>query len=41
MDSVAPEPTDNIAERAIRSAVMWRKTTFGTHSAEGSRYLER
>jgi transposase len=35
------EPTNNVAERAIRPAVMWRKTSFGTHSAEGSRYVER
>ena len=35
------EPTNNVGERAIRPAVMWRKTSFGTHSAEGSRYVER
>jgi hypothetical protein len=29
------EPTNNIAERALRTAVQWRKTMFGTRSAEG------
>ena len=37
----AVEPTNNMGERAIRPAVMWRKTSFGTHSAKGSRYVER
>lgn len=35
------EPTNNSAERAARHAVIWRKTSFGTHSAAGSRYVER
>lgn len=35
------EPTNNRAERALRPAVCMRKGSFGTHSAEGSRYLER
>lgn len=34
------EPTNNCAERAVRGPVMWRKTSFGTHSADGSRYAE-
>jgi transposase len=34
-------PTNNAAERAIRPAVMWRKICFGTHSAAGSRFVER
>ncbi len=34
------EPTNNCAERAVRAPVMWRKTSFGTHSADGSRYVE-
>lgn len=35
------EPTNNTGERRIRPAVMWRKTSFGTHSAAGSRFVER
>lgn len=34
------EPTNNAAERAIRLAVLWRKGSFGTHSAEGTRFVE-
>jgi transposase len=34
------EPTDNTAERAIRPGVQWRKTSFGTQSEEGSRFVE-
>jgi transposase len=35
------EPTNNAAERALRHAVCWRKTSYGTDSAEGSRFVER
>lgn len=35
------EPTNNHAERSIRPAVLWRKNSFGTHSAAGSRFVER
>lgn len=35
------EPTNNTAERALRPAVIYRKLSFGTQSANGSRYLER
>jgi transposase len=35
------EPTNNRAERALRSAVIWRKLSFGTWSPEGSRFVER
>jgi len=35
------EPTNNAAERALRHAVCWRKTSFGTDSAAGSRFVER
>jgi transposase len=35
------EPTNNFAERTIRHAVLWRKGSFGTDSAEGSRFVER
>ena len=35
------EPTNNAAEQALRQAVIWRKLSFGTQSAAGSRYVER
>jgi len=35
------DPTNNAAERAIRPAVLYRKGCFGTHSADGSRFVER
>ncbi len=35
------EPTNNDAERALRHGVLWRHTSFGSHSAEGSRFAER
>lgn len=35
------EPTNNHAERTLRSFVIWRKISFGTQSARGSRYVER
>lgn len=35
------EPTNNAAERAIRAGVLWRKGSFGTQSAPGSRFVER
>jgi transposase len=35
------EPTNNAAERAIRHAVCWRKTSYGTDSERGSRFVER
>jgi len=34
------EPTNNTAERAIRPGVLWRKGSFGTHSPDGSRFVE-
>jgi transposase len=34
-------PTNNAAERALRHAVCWRKTSFGTDSPRGSRFVER
>src|SRR2546425_4904372 len=34
------EPTNNTAERAIRPGVLWRQGSFGTHSAQGSRFVE-
>lgn len=35
------EPTNNSAEQALRPAVLWRKGSFGTHSDDGSRFVER
>jgi transposase len=35
------EPTNNQAERALRRAVLWRRRSFGTQSAAGSRFVER
>jgi transposase len=35
------EPTNNAAERSLRHAVIWRKLSFGTQSAGGSRFVER
>ena len=35
------EPTNNAAERALRPAVIWRRTSFGTQSAQGSQFVAR
>ena len=35
------EPTNNAAEQAVRPAVIWRKTSFGTQSRKGSDFVER
>jgi transposase len=35
------EPTNNLAERTIRQAVLWRKGSFGTQSERGASYVER
>jgi transposase len=35
------DPTNNAAERAIRHAVIWRKSSHGCDSATGSRFVER
>jgi hypothetical protein len=35
------EPTNNAAERALRPAVIWRRTSFGTQSALGSQFVAR
>ena len=34
------EPTNNFAERIVRQAVLWRKSSFGTQSERGARYVE-
>jgi transposase len=35
------EPTNNAGERAARQGVLWRKTSGGTDSPQGSRFVER
>lgn len=35
------EPTNNLAERQVRPGVLWRKSSFGTQSETGSRFVER
>lgn len=35
------EPTNNAAERSLRHGVLWRRASFGTDSARGSRFVER
>jgi transposase len=39
MDGV--EPTNNVAERALRPVVLWRKGSFGSDSEAGSRFAQR
>ena len=34
------EPTNNHAERVLRRGVLWRKISFGCHSANGCRFVE-
>jgi transposase len=40
LDHDGVEPTNNAAERSLRHAVIWRKLSFGTQSAPGSRFVE-
>jgi len=40
LDYEGVEPTNNAGERSLRHAVIWRKLSFGTQSAEGSRFVE-
>jgi transposase len=35
------EPTNNAAERALRPAVIWRRTSFGSQSRAGSEFVSR
>ena len=35
------EPTNNAAERALRPAVLWRRTSFGSQSVAGSTFVAR
>jgi len=34
-------PTNNLAERTLRFAVLWRKRSFGTRGDKGDRFVER
>ena len=40
LDIEGIEPTNNASERALRPAVIWRRLSFGTQSAQGSRFVE-
>jgi transposase len=40
VDQDGVDPTNNASERALRPAVIWRKLSFGTQSAAGSRFVE-
>jgi transposase len=35
------EPTNNAAEQALRPAVIWRRTSFGSQSTAGSQFVSR
>ncbi len=35
------DPTNNQAERDLRSSVIWRKLCYGTKSNRGDRFVER
>jgi transposase len=35
------EPTNNVAEQALRPAVLWRKGCFGAHSEAGNVFVQR
>ncbi|NMG09375.1 transposase, partial [Brasilonema sp. UFV-L1] len=39
--TVGVEPTNNAAERAIRPAVIWRRTSFGSQTQSGSTFVAR
>ena len=39
--TVGVEPTNNAAEQALRPAVIWRKTSFGAQSKNGSQFVAR
>ncbi len=41
VDRVSVEPTNNHAERELRSFVLWRKKSFGSQSERGDRFAER
>ena len=41
VSTVGVDPTNNAAERALRPAVIWRKTSFGAQSKRGSQFVAR
>jgi transposase len=41
VDHEGIEPTNNLAERMLRPAVLWRKGSFGCQSEGGCRFVER
>jgi len=41
VEDQAVAPTNNFAEQLVRQGVLWRKTSFGTQSERGARYVER
>lgn len=41
VDHPGVEPTNNVAERALRPAVIWRNTSFGSQSSGGSEFVAR
>jgi transposase len=41
VDFEGVEPTNNEAERAIRPAVIWRRTSFGSQTKAGSTFVSR
>ncbi|NEP53449.1 MAG: transposase, partial [Moorea sp. SIO3C2] len=41
VSTVGVEPTNNAAERALRTAVILRKTSFGAQSQRGSQFVAR
>ena len=41
VDIPGVEPTNNHAERALRPAVIWRRTSFGSQSRAGSLFVSR
>jgi transposase len=41
VDKEGVEPTNNEAERMLRTMVQWRKNSYGCHSPEGCRFAER
>ena len=41
VDLEGMEPTNNLAERAVRHPVIWRRISHGTQSEKGSLFVER
>lgn len=41
VDHEGVEPTNNLAERAVRHPVIWRRISHGTQSEKGSLFVER